>query len=74
MNAEDAESAGMKEHQRVTVKGDAGKLEEVEIIYGKVRRGAAMMFYPEVNAIFTAQVDPLSGTPAYKRVPIVVYS
>jgi molybdopterin-dependent oxidoreductase alpha subunit len=73
MNAEDARSIEISEHDLVTVKGDAGKLEQVEVIYGKIRRGAAMMFYPEVNAIFTAQVDIRSGTPAFKRVPVAVY-
>lgn len=74
MNQRDAEDAGFREHQRVTVQGDAGKLENVEIIYGAIRSGAAMMFYPEVNAIFQAKVDPRSGTPAYKRVPVFVYA
>lgn len=74
MNQHDAESAGFSEHQRVTVRGDAGELKDVEIIYGAIRSGAAMMFYPEVNAIFKAKVDPRSGTPAYKRVPVVVYA
>jgi molybdopterin-dependent oxidoreductase alpha subunit len=73
MNQEDGDRAGFVEHQRVSVKGDAGKLENVEIIYGAIRVGAAMMFYPEVNAIFKANIDLQSGTPAYKRVPIVVY-
>lgn len=74
MNQRDAEDAGFREHQRVTVQGDVGKLENVEIIYGTIRSGAAMMFYPEVNAIFQAKVDPRSGTPAYKRVPVFVYA
>jgi molybdopterin-dependent oxidoreductase alpha subunit len=73
MNPEDARNVGIQAHQQVTVQGDAGKLERVEVIYGKMRRGAAMMFYPEVNAIFTAQVDPRSGTPAFKRVPVAVW-
>jgi anaerobic selenocysteine-containing dehydrogenase len=73
LNSEDTRSIGIDAHNLVTVKGDAGKLERVEVIYGNIRRGAAMMFYPEVNAIFTAQVDPQSGTPAFKRVPIAVY-
>ncbi|KAM3096342.1 FdhF/YdeP family oxidoreductase [Phormidesmis sp. 146-35] len=73
MNRSDAESAGFTEHQRVTVQGDAGKLENVEIIYGTVRPGAALMFYPEVNVIFKASVDERSGTPAFKRVPVVIY-
>lgn len=73
MNPEDGATMGWQQHQRVTVRGDAGQLADVEIIYGKVRRGAAMMFYPEVNVIFHAQIDRRSGTPAFKRVPVVVY-
>ncbi|NJO41277.1 MAG: FdhF/YdeP family oxidoreductase [Cyanobacteria bacterium RU_5_0] len=73
MNRLDAEKAGLSEHDRATVQGDAGKLENVEVIYGAVREGAALMFYPEVNVIFKARTETRSGTPAYKRVPVVVY-
>ncbi len=73
VNRIDAEKIGLAAHDLVTVKGDAGKLEWVEIIYGAVREGAALMFYPEVNVIFKAKIEPRSGTPAYKRVPVVVY-
>ena len=74
MNHVDAESAKLQEHQRVTVQGNAGKLTNVEVIYGAVRQGAALMFYPEVNVIFSAKIEKRSGTPAYKRVPAVVYA
>ena len=74
MNAADAEKAGLVEHQRVTVRGDRSQLDQVEIIYGQIREGAALMFYPEVNAIFKARIDPKSGIPAYKRVPVAVYA
>jgi len=74
MHQADVESMGWQEHDRVTVQGNAGKLENVEIIYGNIRRGAALMFYPEVNQIFAAPIDPQSGTPAYKRVPVCVYA
>ncbi len=73
LNRLDAESVGWREYQKVTVQGDAGKLENVSVIYGQIRRGAAMMFYPEVNVIFTAKIDPRCGTPAFKRVPVAVY-
>jgi molybdopterin-dependent oxidoreductase alpha subunit len=73
MNQEDAIRAGLRRGDRVTVQGDAGKLEQVELIYGAMRPGAALMFYPEVNAIFSARIDPRCGTPAYKRVPVVVF-
>ncbi len=74
MNKSDAESAGLRDHQRVTVQANAGKMENVEVIYGSIREGAALMFYPEVNAIIRTQVDSRSGTPAFKRVPILVYA
>ncbi len=72
MNRSDAESAGLSQHQRVTVKGNASQLDNVEIIYGAVRSGATLMFYPEVNVIFNAPVDKRCGTPAFKRVPVLV--
>lgn len=72
MNPADAERAGWKEHQQVTVLGDAGKMDNVEIIFGAVHPGAAFMFYPEVNAIFKARTDPKCGIPAFKRVPVFV--
>lgn len=74
MNREDAESVGLKEHQRVTVKGNASQLDQIEIIYGTVRPGAALMFYPEVNVIFNAPLETRCGTPAFKRVPVLVYT
>jgi molybdopterin-dependent oxidoreductase alpha subunit len=74
MNRDDAESVGLAEHQRVTVKGNASQLDNVEIIYGAVRLGAALMFYPEVNVIFNAPVDKRCGTPAFKRVPVFVFA
>jgi molybdopterin-dependent oxidoreductase alpha subunit len=74
MNAADAQKAGWVEHQRVVVKGDRSQLNNVEIIYGSIREGAALMFYPEVNAIFKARIDEKSGIPAYKRVPVAVFA
>jgi anaerobic selenocysteine-containing dehydrogenase len=74
MNQTDAEQAGLQAHQRVTVQGNVGKLEQVEVIYGSVRPGSALMFYPEVNVIFHPEIETRSGTPAYKRVPVLVYA
>ena len=74
MNREDAEGANLQEHNRVTVRGNASQLENIEIIYGSVRPGAALMFYPEANAIFDAAIESRCGTPAFKRVPVLVYT
>lgn len=73
MNAGDVKKAGFKENEKVNVKGDAGELQDIEIICGSIREGVTFMFYPEANILFTANVDRQSGTPAYKRVPICIY-
>ena len=73
MNRVDVKRAGWQEHHRVVVQGDADKLEDIEIIYGDVREGSALMFFPEANVLFQARIDKRCGTPAYKRVPILVY-
>ncbi|MEL7071788.1 MAG: FdhF/YdeP family oxidoreductase [Cyanobacteria bacterium J06581_3] len=72
MNPEDIDSSGFSNHQRVTVQGSAGQLDNIEIISGAVRKGAALMFYPEANVLMKAVSDPKSHTPAYKRVPVLV--
>ncbi len=73
MHPDDVAEAGLEDHQRVTVQGDAGELENIEIICGAVRQGAALMFYPEANVLMKGHIDPRSQTPAYKRVPVLVY-
>jgi anaerobic selenocysteine-containing dehydrogenase len=73
MNPDDISRAGFQPHQRVTVKGDRQELANIEIIAGNIREGAAFMFYPEANCLFSAPTDPQSGIPAFKRVPIAVY-
>ncbi|MBC8120925.1 MAG: FdhF/YdeP family oxidoreductase [Gemmatimonadaceae bacterium] len=73
INAEDATTAGFHEHDRVSVVGGAGQMTQIEIIFGPIKQGAALMFYPEVNRIIRPRVDPRSGTPAFKHVPILVY-
>lgn len=72
MNRADLHRCGLAAHQRVTVQGEAGALEGVEIIPGEIREGAALMFYPEVNVLMKAVIDPRCGTPAFKRVPVLV--
>lgn len=73
MHPQDAGHMGWCEHQRVSVRGDAGQLDQIEIIFGDVRSGSALMFYSEANVLMKAHIEPRSGTPAYKRVPVVVW-
>jgi anaerobic selenocysteine-containing dehydrogenase len=74
MNPQDLARSGLQAHQRVTVQGEAGSLAGIEIIPGPIRTGAALMFYPEANVLMHAVTDPRSGTPAFKRVPVLVRS
>lgn len=74
VNPEDLAASGLLAHQRVTVQGEAGQLDGIELIPGSVRRGAALMFYPEANVLMRAVSDPESGTPAFKRVPVLLRS
>jgi anaerobic selenocysteine-containing dehydrogenase len=74
MHPQDVAQAGFTEHQRVSVRGDAGQLDQIEIICGEVRPGSALMFYPEANVLMKAHIEKRSGTPAYKRVPVLVFS
>ena len=53
---------------------DGGKLHNIEIICGEIKQGAALMFYPEANVLMKAHLDKRSQTPAYKRVPVLVYA
>ncbi len=73
MNSLDVQKARLQQHQRVSVKGNAGELDNIEIICGAIREGAVFMFYPEANILFKANIDARSGTPAYKRIPVCVY-
>ena len=72
VNPEDLAACGLRAHHRVTVQGEAGQLDGIELIPGSVRRGAALMFYPEANVLMRAVSDPESGTPAFKRVPVLL--
>jgi molybdopterin-dependent oxidoreductase alpha subunit len=72
MNPVDIAASGLEVHQRVRVQGEAGALEGIEVIPGSIRRGAALMFYPEANVLMRPVIDAESGTPAFKRVPVLV--
>jgi len=74
IHPQDAAQSGLKEHDRVVVQGQAGKLSDVEVIFGDIKLGSILMFYPETNAIIRPEEDPQSDNPAFKRNPALVYS
>ena len=72
MNRDDLQRSGLQAHQRVRVQGEAGRLDDIEIIPGEICAGAALMFFPEANVLMKGDRDPRCGTPAFKRVPVLV--
>jgi molybdopterin-dependent oxidoreductase alpha subunit len=70
--ADDAKSLGVREGERVTVRGEAGQMENIEVVIRDIRPGNAAMYYPEANVLIKANVDPLSKTPAFKSAPVWV--
>ena len=74
MNRDDLQRSGLRAHQRVRVQGEAGRLDDIEIIPGEICAGAALMFFPEANVLMKGDRDPRCGTPAFKRVPVLVRS
>lgn len=70
MAKEDAEKLNVKDGQRVKVRGEAGSMENIEVVLGAIRPGAVAMFYPESNVLIKANVDARSKTPAFKSAPV----
>lgn len=72
MNSDDVKTQGWQEHQLVNVTSEIGTLTNLEIICGGMLPGTAFMFYPEANQLCPGTIDPKSGTPAYKRIPVFI--
>lgn len=70
MSQEDVDKLRIKDGQRVTVRGEAGKMDNIEVVVGEIRAGVAAMFYPESNVLIKANIDPRSKTPSFKSAPI----
>ncbi len=67
---EDARTLRVRDGERVTVRGEAGEMDNIEVVIGKIRAGNAAMYFPEANVLLKANVDPLSKTPAFKSGPV----
>lgn len=72
LSAEDARKLELSDGERVTVRGEAGSLDNIEVFIGNIRSGCAAMYYPEANVLIKSNVDPRSGTPSFKSAPISI--
>jgi molybdopterin-dependent oxidoreductase alpha subunit len=72
MNASDMERLRLTHDQRVRVTSSTGELRFIHVRTFDIRSGNAAMYYPEANVLVSANVDPLSKTPAFKCVAVTV--
>lgn len=66
MSEEDIAHLGLAVDRPVTVVGGAGRLGNILVRRAPIRPGNVAMYYPEANVLLTREVDPASGTPAFK--------
>ncbi|MEZ2126900.1 MULTISPECIES: FdhF/YdeP family oxidoreductase [unclassified Sinorhizobium] len=79
MNKDDLAERGLKDGDRIDIKGLVGAGEVTHLVRGftaieyNIPKGSAAGYYPEMNAVVSLHhYDRLSGTPGYKGVPVVV--
>lgn len=72
MSLQDADRLKLKDGQRVRVIGEAGHLDDIELVVGGIREGVVAMFYPESNYIIKPRPDSRSRTPAFKFAPVTI--
>jgi molybdopterin-dependent oxidoreductase alpha subunit len=72
MNREDIDRLRLRADQQVTVRSSAGAMTGIRVRAHDIRAGNALMYYPEANVLVPTTVDPLSRTPAFKSVLIVI--
>jgi molybdopterin-dependent oxidoreductase alpha subunit len=72
MNPADIARRGLTADQRVTVRSDAGRMQDVLVRPFDIRAGNALMYFPEANVLVPRAVDPRSKTPAFKHVLVAV--
>ena len=72
LNANDMESLGLKNNEKVVVQNEIGKIEKIIAKPFSVKKGAALMYFPEANSLISQVVDPLSRTPGFKSTIISI--
>lgn len=70
VSQEDMDKLQVKDGERVVVKGEAGRLENIEVIKGDIKAGTVAMFYPEANILIKGIIDSRSKTPSFKSAPV----
>ena len=72
LHAGDIARLGLKPDQLVTVASAAGTMTGLRVRPFDIRPGNAVMYYPEANVLISREVDPESGTPAFKNALVTI--
>lgn len=72
ISEQDAARLRIKDGQRVKVKGEAASLDNIEVVFGRIKPGTVAMFYPEGNELIKPRADKQSGTPSFKSAPVTI--
>ncbi|MCH1497240.1 MAG: histidine kinase, partial [Rubripirellula sp.] len=73
IHPDDLSLLSLKHNQRVVVNSKTGTMENIRVrSYEKIRKGNALMYYPEANVLVSRDSDPASRTPAFKGVVVTI--
>jgi molybdopterin-dependent oxidoreductase alpha subunit len=72
MNKNDMDRMGFIKDDRVIVKSKTGVLDNILARPFDIKKGAVLMYYPEVNSLVSQEVDPQSRTPSFKSTLVTV--
>lgn len=72
LNPADVARLGMRDGVRVIVSSSVGRMTSIQVAEFDIAAGCAAMYYPEANILVSRDVDPLSGTPAFKNIHVTI--
>jgi molybdopterin-dependent oxidoreductase alpha subunit len=72
MNKDDMSQMGFSKNDSVSVKSRTGVMNNILVRPFDIKKGAVLMYYPEVNSLISQDVDPLSRTPGFKSTIVII--
>jgi len=73
MHPDDIARYGLTAGGRCRITSEAGEMRgQIVSAFPEIRPGCVAMYYPESNVLVPKAADPLSRTPAYKRIAVTV--
>ena len=63
---EDAKRLNLSDGEKVSIRGEAGKMDNIELVVAPIKSGVLAMYYPEANVLIRSNIDSRSKTPAFK--------